>query len=89
MAYRIETSKGFRKSLSKLSHDTAQRVLKAIKELDGIEDPRSQGKALTGRLRGLWRYRVGDYRIICSIQDDELIILALNVKHRKEAYRRR
>ena len=71
-----------------MPHEAAQRVLKALDELEGIEDPRSKGKALTGTLRGLWRYRVGDYRIICSIIDDELIIVAVEVGHRREIYRR-
>ena len=51
------------------------------------EDPRQRGKGLTANLTGLWRYRVGDYRVICDIQDGELVVLVLQVAHRSQAYR--
>ena len=51
------------------------------------EDPRQRGKGLTANLTGLWRYRVGDYRVICDIQDGELVVLVLQVSHRSQAYR--
>ena len=54
---------------------------------DSTEDPRSRGKGLTGNLAGFWRYRVGNYRIIASIEDDELLILAINIDHRSRIYR--
>ncbi len=53
------------------------------------DDPRRHGKALTGSLSGAWRYRVGDYRIICKIRDDAVCVLVLEVGHRGEAYRRK
>ena len=49
-------------------------------------DPRRFGKALTANLSGLWRYRIEDYRVICQIQDDKLVVLALKVGHRREVY---
>jgi len=52
-----------------------------------VDDPRSAGKALTGPFNSFWRYRVGDYRIVCDIQDDVLHVLVLRVGHRKEVYR--
>ncbi len=52
------------------------------------DNPRLQGKALTGRYSGQWRYRVGDYRLICNIQDDIVVILVLELGHRKEVYRK-
>jgi mRNA interferase RelE/StbE len=52
-----------------------------------LDDPRSLGKALTGPLGGLWRYRVGDYRVICDIQDGALCVLVLQVGNRREVYR--
>ncbi|MGF3084332.1 type II toxin-antitoxin system RelE family toxin, partial [Streptococcus pyogenes] len=58
------------------------------KRLDGLNNPRQFGKALTGQYKGLWRYRVGNYRVICDIVDNEMIILALEVGHRKEIYKR-
>lgn len=57
------------------------------KRLDGLSNPRQLGKALTGQFKGLWRYRLGNYRLICDIQDDKLIILALEVGHRKSIYK--
>ncbi|ARN84312.1 type II toxin-antitoxin system RelE family toxin [Candidatus Nucleicultrix amoebiphila] len=49
-------------------------------------NPRRLGKPLSGKLSGFWRYRVGDYRLICSIQDDELIVLMVTIGHRKDIY---
>jgi mRNA interferase RelE/StbE len=51
------------------------------------DDPRDLGTALTGDFKGCWRYRVGDYRIICSLEDQELIVLVLEIGHRREVYR--
>lgn len=55
--------------------------------MTGSLDPRAPGKALTGRFSGLWRYRVGDYRIICKIEDDRLVVLVVEVGHRRDIYR--
>lgn len=66
---------------------TALKILDYMeKKVLEAEDPRELGKALTGILGGLWRYRVGDYRIICEIQNDKLKVLVLKVGHRKEIY---
>lgn len=75
-----------RKTLRKLDHPVATRILKELKTISSLDDPRQRGKALTGPYGGLWRYRVGDWRIICSIQDDALVILALDVGHRSRIY---
>jgi len=53
-----------------------------------MNNPRSKGKALSGNLKGLWRYRVGDYRVICQIIDNEVVILVVELGHRKEIYRK-
>jgi mRNA interferase RelE/StbE len=55
--------------------------------LKETEDPRQRGKALAANLAGLWRYRVGDYRVICLIEDEQLVVLVVGVSHRSEAYR--
>ena len=67
----------------------ALRFLKFLHERVGrLDDPRSIGEALHGsRLGEFWKYRVGDYRLICKIEDDRLIVLVLRVGHRKEIYR--
>lgn len=56
------------------------------KNLSGCEDPRRHGKALVANRKGQWRYRIGDYRLICEIQDDCLVILAISVGHRRNIY---
>ena len=87
MKYRIETTARFEKEFKKLDRYT-QRMIKnwIVKNLDGCTDPRQHGKGLIANRIGQWRYRIGDYRLICEIQDNELIILALTVGHRREVY---
>lgn len=87
MTYKVETTTRFNKEFKKLDHYT-QRMIKSWinKHLVDCEDPRATGKALIGNYSGLWRYQVGDYRIICEIKDEELIILALTVGHRRNIY---
>jgi len=55
-------------------------------EIAVLDDPRSRGKPLSRDKKGLWRYRVGDYRILCQILDDELVIVALTIGHLKNVY---
>ena len=75
------------KQLSKLDRPTARRIIDYLRETASGVDPRSRGKGLTGSLAGLWRYRVGNYQIVTSIEDDELLILAINIDHRSRIYR--
>lgn len=67
MAYRIEFSRTADRVLRKLDKPVAKRILDALEEISHLDDPRSQGKALTGNLARLWSYRAGEYRIICAI----------------------
>ena len=87
MSYTIRTTLRFDKSFKKLDRYT-QRIIKSWieKNLLDCENPRAHGKSLTANRSGQWRYRIGDYRLICHIDDDELIILALNVGHRRTVY---
>ncbi len=87
MKYTVETTPKFEREFRKLDKYT-QRMLKAwiLKNLEGCENPRVHGKGLTANRSGQWRYRVGDYRLICEIQDAQLVILALTVGHRREVY---
>lgn len=64
-----------------------KRVKKYMDEVQKLENPRARGHALTGQLSGLWRYRVGDWRVICQIKDTELIILVVELGHRRSIYR--
>ena len=67
--------------------DKLQRI-KILKYLQKISNnPRSSGKALTGGLQGLWRYRIEDYRVICKLEDKELIILVIDIGHRSNIYK--
>jgi mRNA interferase RelE/StbE len=71
-----------------LDKQTAQRILDYMDErIAPLEDPRSTGKALTGPLGEFWRYRVGDYRIICDIQDGALLVLVVRIGKRSDIYR--
>ncbi len=80
--YATKANKQFRK----LDAVTQKRVKNYTSELQTLENPRSRGSALVGNLAGLWRYRVGDYRLICHINDDELVILCLDIAHRSKVY---
>ena len=87
MTYQVEVTTRFEREFKKLDRYT-QRIIKSWidKNLVNCADPRQHGKALTANRSGQWRYRIGDYRLICQIQDQELIILALSVGHRREIY---
>lgn len=89
MTYQVATTACFDKEFKKLDKYT-QRILKAWIEnnLVACENPRAHGKELSTDLSGLWRYRIGDYRIICDIQDEKLVILALTVGYRREIYQK-
>lgn len=86
--YQVEYSKRAQKQIRKQDRQI-QRLLFAWidKHLDGTQDPRQHGKGLMGDRSNEWRYRIGDYRLICDIRDDELIILALEFGHRKDIYK--
>lgn len=58
-----------------------------LKNVDGCSDPRAHGKGLTADKSGKWRYRVGDYRVLCAIEDEKLVVLALEIGHRRSVYR--
>ena len=89
MAWTIEVSEKAVRAQRKMDKQTARRIRDELEEIAKLEDPRSRGKALVGNLAGLWRYRVGDYWIICDIEDGRIVILVVDVAHRREVYRRR
>ena len=75
------------KELKKLGKQAQKEILAYLDErIAGKEDPRRFGKALHAELAGLWRYRVGDYRILCQIVDGQLLVLVISVGHRKNVY---
>jgi len=89
MAYSVELSEGVDRELGKLDPQHRRRILKfLIERVAKLDDPRSIGQALRGsRLGEFWRYRVGDFRLICRIEDDRLLVLVLRLGHRREIYR--
>ncbi|HEX5484345.1 MAG TPA: type II toxin-antitoxin system RelE/ParE family toxin [Terriglobia bacterium] len=89
MAWTVELSAGVERELNKLDAQHARRILKFLHErVAKLDDPRSLGEALHGsRLGEFWKYRVGNFRLICKLEDQRLIVLVLRVGHRKEIYR--
>lgn len=86
--YTVRYEKRVQKNLKKMDRFQASMIMSWIdKNLEGNENPRLMGKPLFANLSGQWRYRIGDHRLICHIDDDELIILALELGHRKDIYR--
>jgi len=83
---KIEYSRSVRKQLRKLDNSIKARIFNYMDEVGELTDPRSRGKALTANLAGLHRYRVGKYRLVCKIIDSELVILVVDIAHRKEIY---
>ena len=87
MTWNVDFGERARKELRKLDRQAQQELLKYFRErIASEEDPRRFRKPLSGNMTGLWRYRVRNYRMICSIEDDKLIVLVLRVGHRKEIY---
>ena len=88
MAWTVDYSATALKQLRALDKPLARRILDYLDErLIGSADPRSAGKALGGPLGGLWRYRVDEYRVICSIEDGVMRVLVLQIGNRREVYR--
>ena len=84
---KVILTKASKKQLKKLDSSISKRILDYLEQLELIDNLRSRGKALTSNLAGLWRYRVGDYRIFCRIYDDKLVITVIEIAHRSTIYR--
>jgi mRNA interferase RelE/StbE len=89
LAWTIEYTETALKQLRKLDRQIARRIFDFMHErISGEHNPRDTGKALTGNLLGaFWRYRIGDLRIICDIQDGRLCVLVIQIGNRREVYR--
>jgi mRNA interferase RelE/StbE len=86
--WRIEITRTAEKQITKLGRSAQKSIQRFLRErLLAAENPRQWGKPLHGEKRELWRYRVGDYRLICDIQDERVVVLVLEVGHRKDVYR--
>lgn len=87
MSYTVEYTSRAIKSMKKLDRSVLVMIKAWIeKNLVDTDDPRRHGKGLTSNRSGQWRYRVGDYRILAEIQEDKLVILIVEVGHRKDIY---
>ncbi|PSH58139.1 type II toxin-antitoxin system RelE family toxin [Phyllobacterium endophyticum] len=89
MAWTIEYTRSVQKSLKNLDTQTRGRIRKFLDQrIANLDDPRQTGKALqSSELGNYWRYRIGDYRILCDLQDHRLIVLVVEIGHRREVYR--
>ncbi len=87
LAWTIEYSETALKKLEKLDRQTARLILDYLDvRIAPATDPRQFGKPLSGSLKGRWRFRVGDYRIICRIRDAEVVVLVIDLGHRRHVY---
>lgn len=88
MAWTVEIADVAERQLRKLDPQIQKRILDWLDDrIEGCKDPRHFGQALKGDRIGFWRYRVGHYRILCDIRDETVVVLVLNIGHRREIYR--
>ena len=88
MGWTIEYTETARNELRGLDKPVARRIVDYMSDgAPNLDDPRNRGRALIGPLGWLWRYRVGDYRVICELRDDALRVLVVRIAHRSRAYR--
>lgn len=86
--YQIKILESVEKELSKMDKQTV-RIIKnwIVKNLVDTDDPRNKGKALKGNLKGIWRYRIGDYRLFATIEDDIMTVFLFEISHRRDVYK--
>lgn len=84
---KVEFNDKSKKDFSKLDKSIQIQILKKLKFIESLDNPKDDGKPLAGNLLGLWRYRSGDYRILTQILDDKLIVLVVKISHRKDVYK--
>lgn len=87
MAWNVRFAESAAKQLAALDRPVQERILRFLRErIIASDSPRQTGKALRGDMAGIWRYRVGDYRILCRLHEQELLVLVLAVGHRRNVY---
>jgi mRNA interferase RelE/StbE len=86
LAFNVEYTETALRQLRKLDRQVARRILDYLDETAALDDPRTRGRGLVGDRAGIWRYRIGDYRVLCELLDAEFVILALEVGHRSSVY---
>lgn len=89
MAWNVELIDTAKRQLANLDRKWQTAILDYLEdEIAALDDPRTRGKPLVGDRKGLWRYRVRDYRILCELSDSELIVLVVTIAHRRQVYRK-
>ena len=88
MTYRVEFTEQVLKTLKKMDAPIAERIVRYMHEIENLDDPFSRGHGLVENKKGLWRYRVGEWRILCEIKEDVLTIYVMDIGHRSEIYRK-
>ncbi|EOH56039.1 plasmid stabilization system protein [Enterococcus faecium EnGen0263] len=87
MTYRLEFTPEIQKQLRKMDKHQAMLIVRWLyQHIDGIDDPRKFGKGLTTNRSGQWRYRIGKYRVLLEIEDKQLVVIAIQVGHRRNIY---
>ena len=87
MTYRLEFTPEIQKQLRKMDKHQATLIVRWLyQHIDGIDDPRKFGKGLTANRSGQWRYRIGKYRVLVEIEDDQMVVIAIQVGHRRNIY---
>ncbi|RQD68054.1 MAG: type II toxin-antitoxin system RelE/ParE family toxin [Tindallia sp. MSAO_Bac2] len=87
MSYRLVYTEDGLRQLKKMDQSTKRLITSYLRKLEQLQEPRSKGKALSSNLKGFWRYCVGDYRVICEIDDGNIIIIVVDIGHRKNIYK--
>ena len=88
MKWTLDYSDKARKQLKKLDYNPQKIILSWLyKNIDGCDNPRAFGKPLSANLKNQWRYKIGNYRVLCDIQDNNITVLALNIGHRSRIYK--
>lgn len=85
--WQLRTSPQFDRVARRIDRPVLQRIRAYLDEICELEDPRQRGKGLSADLKGYWRYRIGDWRVIVQIRDQELVLVAIGLGHRSEIYR--
>jgi len=89
MSWKIEYLKSIQKEVRKIDRGVQKKIREYLEnKVANLDDPRDIGKPLKGNLAELWRYRVGDYRVICEIQDKTITVLVIHIGHRKKVYKK-
>ena len=89
MGWTVEISDFAERQLRRLDRPVQRRLLDWLEDrIEGCKNPRHFGEPLKGDRAGFWRYRIGDYRVICDIREDKLVVLAVAIGHRRQIYKR-